>query len=194
MFLMARTQWDFAAQTAILPALAKMNSEHNVELRDFAFMLLHNPFVAPGREDILARGLLAGFRGDWLTVAHLIPPQLEHMLRFILAQQGKLTSSLDSDGIEKEYNLGRILCEVPDLVATIEASLGEDLVFDLRGILIEKPGANLRNRMAHGLMSSATFYDTTVVYLWWLVLKRCSLPIFSYLEQQKAAKNPAPKS
>jgi hypothetical protein len=194
MFLMARTQWDFMAQTAILPALAKMNSEHNIGLKDFAFILLHNPFVAQGREDILARGLLAGFRGDWLTAAHLMPPQLEHMLRFILAQQGKLTSSLDSDGIEKEYNLGRILCEAPDLVATIEASLSKDLVFDLRGILIEKPGANLRNRMAHGLISSAAFYDTTVVYLWWLVLKLCSLPIFSYLEQQKAAKNPAPQS
>jgi hypothetical protein len=194
MFLMARTQWDYMAQNAILPALAKMNSEHNVGLKDFVFILLHNPFVAPGREDILARGLLAGFRGDWLTVAHLMPPQIEHMLRFILAQQGKLTSSLDHDGIEKEYSLGKILCDAPDLVAAIEASLGEDLVFDLRGVLIEKPGANLRNRMAHGLMNGVAFYDTTVVYVWWLVLKLCSLPIFSYLEQQKAAKNTGAKS
>jgi hypothetical protein len=134
----------------------------------------------------MARALLAGLRGDWLTAAHLIPPQIENMLRFILARQGKLTSSLDSEGIEAEYPLGKLLCEIPD----IEATLGEDLVFDLRGVLVEKAGANLRNRMAHGLMSSAAFYDSTAVFLWWLLLKLCCLPILNYLERIHSEQKP----
>ena len=32
--------------------------------------------------------------------------------------------------------------------------LGEDLVFDLQGLLVERFGVNLRNRMAHGLMGT----------------------------------------
>jgi hypothetical protein len=70
----------------------------------------------------------------------------------------------------------------------IEATLGEDLLFDLRGILVEKPGSNLRNRMAHGLMSNAAFYDFPSVYLWWLLLKLCCLPILNYLEGLRSEK------
>ena len=51
--------------------------------------------------------------------------------------------------------------------------LGEDLVFDLRGILIERFGHNLRNESAHGLMPEAAFYDASSVYLWWLLLHTC---------------------
>lgn len=184
MFEMAsRFQWSLRAQTTILPVISQINSENNIEPKDFAFLLLHNPFVCPGREDIFARALLAGFRGDWLMVTHLIPPQIEHMLRFILVQQGKFTSSLDSEGIEAEYPLGKLLCEMPD----IEAALGEDLLFDLRGILVEKPGTNLRNRMAHGLMNNSTFYDFPAVYLWWLFLKLCCIPALDYLERSQTA-------
>ncbi|MDB6017483.1 MAG: hypothetical protein JWR19_1972 [Pedosphaera sp.] len=179
MFEMAgRVQWNLRAQTTIIPALSQINSEHNIEPRDFAFLLLHNPFVSHGREDIIARALLAGLRGDWLVATHLIPPQIEHMLRYILAQRGKLTSSLDSEGIEAEYPLGKLLCAISD----IEELLGKDLLFDLRGILVEKPGVNLRNRMAHGLMNNNAFYDLSAIYLWWLLLKLCCLPILNYLE------------
>lgn len=178
MFEMASSiQWHLRAQTMILPVLWQINSEHNINPNDFNFLLLNNPFVAPGREDIFARALLAGFRDDWLMVTHLIPPQIEHMLRFILAQQGYLTSSLDSEGIEAELPLGKLLCDMPSL----EEALGKDLLFDLRGILVEKPGANLRNRMAHGLMNNSAFNDTPAVYLWWLLLKLCCIPVLDYL-------------
>jgi hypothetical protein len=65
MFEMAsRFQWSLRVQTTIMPALSQINSEQNIEPKDLAFLLLHNPFLSPGREDIIARALLAGFRGD----------------------------------------------------------------------------------------------------------------------------------
>jgi hypothetical protein len=52
--------------------------------------------------------------------------------------------------------------------------LGEDLVFDLQGLLVERFGVNLRNRMAHALMGDE-FASPNVLYLWWRVLRICMI-------------------
>lgn len=57
----------------------------------------------------------------------------------------------------------------------LEELLGEDLVFDLQGLLVERFGVNLRNRMAHGLMGDDEFASPTVLYLWWLMLRICMI-------------------
>ncbi len=54
-----------------------------------------------------------------------------------------------------------------------ERIFGKDILFDLRGILIERFGANLRNESAHGLMHEAAFYRAESIYLWWLVIRMC---------------------
>ena len=56
---------------------------------------------------------------------------------------------------------------------TAEDIFGPDYLFDLRGILIERFGGNMRNESAHGLMNEAAFYSAESVYLWWLVIRLC---------------------
>jgi hypothetical protein len=58
---------------------------------------------------------------------------------------------------------------------TMEA-FGEDHVFELRGILTEEFGSNLRNRIAHGLASDGDCYEPATEHLWWLLLRLCILP------------------
>ena len=48
-------------------------------------------------------------------------------------------------------------------------------MFDLQGLLVERFGVNLRNRMAHGLMGDDEFASPTGLYLWWLVLRICMI-------------------
>jgi hypothetical protein len=48
--------------------------------------------------------------------------------------------------------------------------IGENSVFDLRGLLVERTGSNLRNAIAHGLLPSGAFFAPLVCYLWWLTL------------------------
>ena len=55
----------------------------------------------------------------------------------------------------------------------IEDILGPNITFDLRGILIERFGHNMRNESAHGLMPEGAFYQPASVYLWWLVIRLC---------------------
>jgi hypothetical protein len=90
----------------IHPAWRQINLEHNVQLRDLLPLVLNNPFVPEGREHIYARGFLAGFRGDFLTAAHLLVPQLENSIRHVLSQNGVVVSKLDGFGVQEEKDLG----------------------------------------------------------------------------------------
>ncbi len=51
--------------------------------------------------------------------------------------------------------------------------LGENLVFDLEGLLVQRFGSNLRNEVSHGLLNIDRFGPGPASYLWWLALKLC---------------------
>lgn len=164
----------------IHPAWRQVRLDHDVRLGDMVSVVADNPFVPEGHEDAYARGLLAGFRGDFLTATHLLVPQLENSVRHALSQSGVIVSKLDDSGIQEEKDLGALLRE-----PKLEEILGEDLVFDLQGLLVERFGANLRNRMAHGLMADIEFTTPTVLYLWWLVLRICVIYAFTNSRQKR---------
>ncbi len=63
--------------------------------------------------------------------------------------------------------------------------LGEDIVFDLRGLLVERFGSNLRNEGAHGLMDYEEFLAPQAIYLWWLALKLCCTMVLLKMPQAK---------
>jgi hypothetical protein len=158
------------AAAFVHPAWRQINLDHHVRLRDLLPVVLDNPFVPEGHEETYARGLLAGFKGDFLTATHLLIPQLENSIRHVLSRSGVMVSKIDSFGIQEEKDLGALLRE-----PKLEELLGEDLVFDLQGLLVERFGTNLRNKMAHGLMKHDEFSSASTLYLWWLVLRICMI-------------------
>lgn len=142
---------------------------------------LHSPFVPPSRARIYARGLYAGFIGDVLVAAHLLVPQLENSLRYILQENGEIVTGLDNKGIQNENGLNKLFEDHQEL---LEQLIGRDVTYDLRGLLAEHAGTNFRNRLMHGLLDDAVFMDTFpfhTIYLWWLTLR---LVILTYLSNQ----------
>ena len=137
---------------------------------------MDHPFIPQNREFIVARGLHAGLNGDFLTAIHLLIPQIEESIRYILIRSGIAPSSFKADGTQDEHNLNQFLRE-PKYTKKLNEILSEDFMFDLRCSLIERFGANLRNNMAHGLMDFHGFYSYASVYLWWLALRLYLLPI-----------------
>jgi len=65
--------------------------------------------------------------------------------------------------------------------------LGEDITFDLQGLLVEPAGSNIRNLMAHGLIAHDQFFSEPIVYLWWLTLRLCCLPMLMKIYNDKAS-------
>jgi hypothetical protein len=174
MFSQAMITQGIHAQATVEPAREQINSEHQVEVDDFLPIVSDNPFVPEGREYIYARGLHAGLAGDFLVAAHLLILQLEHSMRYLLFNRGVFTSGLDSQGIQEERNLNTLLY-LPEL----KAILGEDITFDLQGLLVERYGSNLRNLLAHALLGQDAFFSFQMSYLWWLILRLCCLPLLA---------------
>ena len=136
-------------------------------------LVTNNPFVPPRREKLFVKGLYAGLTGDFITATHILIPQIENSVRYILSNRGAITSGIDNknNGIQKEDNLNSTL--YPSKYPQITSIFDEDTLFDLQGLLIEHSGSNLRNRMAHGLISDDDFSSSTFSYLWWLTLRLC---------------------
>jgi hypothetical protein len=162
------TTWPTAVDWRIEPARFTIAQEHSIRLKDLAFLVTNNPFIPAGHEGIYLRGIQAGFFGDWLVAMHLLIPQLEASLRHVLQQYGVVTSTLDSDGTQKERDINQLLWD-----SKADEIFGADILFDLRGILIERFGCNMRNEMAHGLIYEGGFYRAESIYLWWLVIRLC---------------------
>jgi hypothetical protein len=163
------------------PAREQINLEHAIRIRDLLPLVSSNPFVPSGREMIYARGLQAGLTGDPLVAAHLLLPQIENSIRTLLSRQGQIVSKLDNNGMQDEFDLNRIFYDYWDDLVHL---LGEDLAFDLRGLLVERFGSNLRNEGAHGLMDYAAFFSPQVSYVWWLTLRLCFIVLIATSPQE----------
>jgi hypothetical protein len=171
MFDYARMHQGLTAQIIVEPVREQIISEHHIQHDDLLPFLERNPFVPSGREAIYARGLAAGFAGDFLIATHLLVPQVENSLRYLLAQQGQLVSNLTSPGgIQDEFSLNKLFEEHQTELTDI---LGASLVFDLEGLLVQRFGSNLRNEVSHGLLNADRFGPGIASYLWWLTLKLC---------------------
>lgn len=174
-------------QGCILPALEILRIEHRVVERDFLTITARSPIIPLGREVLFAKGLFAGYDGDYVTALHLLVPQVENMVRHHLKQAGAVTSRVCDDGTEKENGLSTLI-ELPEMVQVF----GEDLTFEIRALFCDQMGANLRNEIAHGLVDHNACNSIYGVYAWWLVFnlifiafwKTCSQSVASTPEAQ----------
>lgn len=171
---------SFKAQAFIEPARYQINLEHSVRVKDLLSIISHSPFVPPEREYLFAKGLYAGLTGDFFTSTHILIPQIENSVRYLLKKQGLRTSGHDK-GIQNEHYLTSIL--YPSKYPEITSIFDEDTLFDLQGLLVEHSGSNLRNCMAHGLINDDGFLSPVMSYLWWMTLRLCCLPIL--IHQQR---------
>jgi hypothetical protein len=89
----------------------------------------------------------------------------------LLEQAGAVTTTLTSAGLQNEKDLGQLLEDEKALEI-----FGEAQIFDLRSLLTEKAGANLRNELAHGLIADGAA-DAHCSYLWWATLRLVLYPL-----------------
>lgn len=163
---------SLTAQAYIEPARYQINLEHSVPINDILSIVSHSPFIPPGREYLFAKGLYAGLIGDFITSIHVLIPQIENSIRYIMWQRGIIPSGLDDNGIQNEHNLNSTLYR-PEITYIFD----ESTLFDLKCLLVERAGSNLRNLMAHGLIDDVYFNSPLMSYVWWLTLRLCLIPI-----------------
>lgn len=171
MYEQAILHQSVTAQGIIIPALFQIALEHHIRQDDLREFVVNNPFVPPQHEGIFLRGLYLGFKFDFMLAIHLLIPQIENSIRYLLEQRGVITSYLDAQGIQEEYPLGKLL-----YMEAVKDIFDKDILFDLQGLLVERFGSNLRNWLAHGRLNDLEANSLRAVYAWGLILRLCCTP------------------
>ncbi|MGY4769770.1 DUF4209 domain-containing protein (plasmid) [Kribbella sp. CWNU-51] len=157
--------------------------EHLYRLDFLTLLCVESPLVPPGHERLWARGLWHGLNDDFPSAVSVLVPQLEHAVRFRLKRVGMSTIVTDeTTGVETEKGLGTLLVQ-----EGVEQHFGGGLTLELRALLVEKEGANLRNDIAHGLLTDDASWSYSAVYCWWLLLRLVVIPV--WLMQQEPEPN-----
>ncbi|MGH8092704.1 MAG: DUF4209 domain-containing protein [Chthoniobacterales bacterium] len=164
----ANLDWRLRAQTFIEPARIQIWCQHEPRMNDLEYLVLHNSFIAPGHEAFFLYGLYYGLAGDFMIAGHLLAPQLENSIRYVLQQHGVDITNLYSDLTQPVKTLGALF-DMPET----QRIFGANLLFEMRGIWVEKRGYSFRNDIAHALVTQAGCYSEAAINLWWLVLKLC---------------------
>lgn len=172
MFRTVTMHFQIYGRAVIDPARRRIIEDHGLRVEDFFWIVSNNPLVPAGRELLYAEAFHAGFVGDMTKAIPLLVHQVEHSIRELLGNAGVIVTAINKEGIQSERNLNSLLYE-----PKLKELFGEDLVFALQALLVEKFGSNIRNDVAHGLMSYDEYFTYVCVYLWWLSFRLVSIPV-----------------
>lgn len=157
-----------ACRSGIIPALEAFLNQNYMTLDELSVLLSNCPFVPPGHEHIIARGLHAGFKFDFLGAIHFLAPQMEAAIRHQFKIRGLVTTSFSAQQIASENGLS-------SLIQREEAVqiLGKDLTFQIRALYADQMGPNFRNDLAHGLLTPHQASSDQSIFAWCSFLKLC---------------------
>lgn len=130
-----------------------------------------SPVTPSGHAETLSRGLFAGFIDDWLAASVYLIPAIEPFVRAQLKRSGAHTTGMNEDGTQHEKTLGEML-DMPEA----ERFFGKNLLFELRVLLTDAEGFNLRNAYCHGLMPDRDLQNAGIMSLWWTLWRMILFP------------------
>ena len=104
---------------------------------------------------LLVEGMRAWVRNDQVKAAHVLVPQVERALRGIADGLGVPVTKAHPkvSGTSVAIGMGEILYN-----AKVAEALGPDTTLHLQALYSDPRGMNIRNEIAHGMMSSDRFY------------------------------------
>ena len=167
--------YQLIVQAEIVPGLNQLMFEHSPSLRDMRDLVVHNPFVPQGHEELFAKGFLAGMRWDFPEALSILVPQLENSLRHLLATAGFEVTTRDKHGLQSVIPMGTILS---DRREQLEPIVGANIVKELKLLFSDQHGPDLRNSVAHGLLGHDDFFSFYAIYAWWFILFLSINPVY----------------
>ena len=160
--------WEigFVVSGRIIPALQVLQLQHRFSEGDFIEICNRSPIIPQGRELLFGRAIFAGFENDFSMALHLLVPQVENLVRYQLKLNGAKTTNIDRDGIENENGLSTLV-DLPEM----NQVFGKNLTFEIKSLFCTAMGPNLRNQLAHGLLSPEACESYYSIYAWWFWMK-----------------------
>ncbi len=131
-------------------------NKKNFSKENIMHFLQNSPLIENDRHEIISRGIDAYFNNDYLTMLHLLIPQIENAVRNIVELSGH--SSLK----RQKNNNGFQLKTFEELLGDEAVlSIGKDFAYYLRIVFTNQKGWNLRNSLCHGIAPKSFFNQMT---------------------------------
>lgn len=172
---------ELTAASTINPARLQIHAEHLLERHDFLCLCSMSPFIPGDRVDLFSLAFARFFGGDFLSALHILVPQLENSLRYVLKQTGKESSYIRSNMIQEDMTLSSLLKNERQ---SLEDIFGPAIVCVIENLFDFPGGPRIRNQLAHGLISDQECYSGYGIYACWFIFHLCCLlllPHWDYL-------------
>ena len=165
--------------------LRQLIDDHEIDQNSLASVLDESALIPLERRELFYQAFQAGFHWDFSIALHILIPQIENALRYVLERRGIAPVNIDVEGVEEVWGIEKLLAHA----VTIE-TFGTSFVFELNSLLVARLGPNLRNLFAHGALSPEGFRSETAFYLWWVILRISAFPtsgMREFIERKKAS-------
>ncbi|WP_188043315.1 DUF4209 domain-containing protein [Changpingibacter yushuensis] len=162
------------AQGYIWPTLVELSTRHKLTHGDFALLVRSSAFIPPEQERHYVTALHNGYYGRLDESIFMLAPTVEACVRVCLQQAGIETRNIRADDTEIEPGLSALM-----ELDGVDEALTPDLAWNIRALYCGPLGPNLRNRVAHGLLSESESSGASVLFAWWLALRLAFVPFFN---------------
>ena len=144
-------------------AITRAIEKHSITATEFGVFINRGGLFGDGA--LLAEGLEAWFARDFVKAVHVLVPQVELGLRTLAGLKGQPTTkpSQKYGGAQMAVTMGDMLY-TPDYVAAF-GQFGRDLAVHFAALYADPRGKNVRNEMAHGLMTKAEASEGLMLWI-----------------------------
>lgn len=171
--------YHISVEGFIKPACITMSRCQAIDERHLEPIVGHSAFVPPGHESIFALGFARLIQGDMISAAHLLVPQLENSLRYVLNNRGSSTAKLNVDLTQEDQSLSQMYSNRKE---ELEQAFGVDITYVFHLLFNLKGGPMLRHEMAHGKFTAGQSYQSACIYACWLMYHLTCAPLYKYWE------------
>ena len=164
---------------------ARMTIENNYPLseRHFNAIAQYSPFIPAPQRYTFALGFARFMQGDFVSAAHLLVPQVENSIRYVLKSRIQDFSKIKHDMLQEDRALSDI---VDKFRSELEQIFTAPVVNEIDLLFVYRPGPALRHEFAHGKIASGYCYHPDIIYACWLIYRLCCLPLMPHWKEHLA--------
>lgn len=157
----------------------------NLQEADLDMIFQNNPIIPKGQEKDVQRGVYYGLIGHMSDSLDKLAPRVESIIRNLAEICGDLITYYDS---KKCIQQKKVLSQV-FIGEKLNECVEDNILFTFDGLLQQKAGSNIRNRIGHGLNTEAECSAGDCIYFVIIVLKFCAFYCESFIDEIKKRKH-----
>lgn len=163
---MTNIEEAFMGDTGLKWILEYISKNFKIELNDLDVIVKDNLLISEDRKETIKFALYLGFTGKLYEALQILVLQMENCFRNLVELLGGVSYIFNNDGSSDVKTIGSLL-EMDEIKECIE----KNIVFGFKELLNEKAGANIRNKIVHGLFTKNEAENGSGIFLFCIIVR-----------------------